>query len=212
MTLDETAHPALEAIHAGGVVAILRGDFLQAMPDVVSALHDGGVRALEVSLASPDALAHIERAAAIAPPGMAVGAGTVLTADQVRQVHDRGARFIVSPIVDAEVIAAAHALGLVAIPGAFTPTEAVAAVRAGAPAVKLFPADTLGAGFVRAVLAPLPQLKLVPTGGVTLDRTREFAQAGAWAVGVGTPLVGKGPEQLAGLADRARAFVQAMRC
>jgi 2-dehydro-3-deoxyphosphogluconate aldolase / (4S)-4-hydroxy-2-oxoglutarate aldolase len=212
MTAEDAVDPTLATIHRGGVVAIVRGSFLRVLPAVLGALREGGVTALEISLASPEALPQIERAVGSAPPDMAIGAGTVLTPEDVRRVHEAGARFIVSPVVDVEVVAAARSLGLVVIPGAFTPTEALAAVRAGAPAVKLFPADTLGPGYVRSLLAPLPDLRLVPTGGVTLALAREFAAAGAWAVGVGTPLVGKDPARIDGLTERAREFVTAMRC
>ena len=121
-----------------------------------------------------------------------------------------GGTFVVSPTVDAEVIATAIDIGLSPLPGAYTPTEALTATRLGAAAVKLFPAETLGPAFVRALLAPLPDLKLVPTGGVTLARAREFAEAGAWAVGVGSPLV-SGTQDLDSLASRAAAFVATMR-
>lgn len=202
----------LAAIDAAGVVAILRGDPGSGLLAAVDALAAGGVRAIEVSLTSPGATALIARAAAHAPPGMVVGAGTVLTVPQVREVHASGATFLVSPVVDAEVIGAALDLGLAPIPGAFTPTEVRAALRAGAPAVKLFPADVLGPRFVKGLLAPMPGVRLVPTGGVSLELARAFAAAGAWAVGVGSPLLGEAARGAGdALVERARAFVGAMR-
>jgi Entner-Doudoroff aldolase len=201
----------LETIDATGVVAILRGDYGAGVTTIVDALAAGGVRAIEVSLTSPGALAAIARVAAHAPAGVVVGAGTVLTLDEAREAREHGATFLVSPVVDPEVIAAALELGLVPIPGAFTPTEVRAARRAGAPAVKLFPADALGPRFVKALLAPMPGVKLVPTGGVTLELARAFAEAGAWAVGVGAPLLGDLTADRGALVARARAFVGAMR-
>lgn len=201
---------ALDAIGAGGVIAILRGDFRPHIDAIVDALVEGGVRAIEISLTSPAALPQIEAAAARSAGRATIGAGTVLSADDVREAAAAGASFMVSPVVDADTIRAALERGLVPVPGAYTPTEALLATRLGAPAVKLFPADTLGPAFVRGLLAPLPFLKLVPTGGVTLDRAAAFAEAGAWAVGVGTPLVGP-PVVPGDLAARAADFVRAMR-
>lgn len=201
------------ALDACGVVAILRGDFLARIDEVVETLVEGGIKAIEISLSASTAYAQIERAVARAGSAVALGAGTVMTCDQVHAVRDRGVSFIVAPIVDPDVLACAHELGLASLPGAYTPTEAVTAARLGATAIKLFPAETLGPAFVRGLLAPLPALKLVPTGGVTLERARAFAAAGAWAVGVGSPLIAS----LADLNDpgalraRARAFVDAMR-
>lgn len=201
----------LGAIDATGVVAILRGDFGASVTTVVEALAAGGVRAIEISLTSRGATALIARVAADAPAGVVVGAGTVLTVEQAREVRDRGAAFLVSPVVDPEVIAAALDLGLVPFPGAFTPTEVRVALRAGAAAVKLFPADALGPRFVKGLLAPMPGVRLVPTGGVTLELARAFAASGAWAVGVGSPLLGEGAAAGDALVERARAFVEAMR-
>ena len=201
---------ALDAIGAGGVIAILRGDFRPHIDAIVDALVEGGVRAIEISLTSPAALPQIEAAAARSAGRATIGAGTVLSADDVRNAAAAGASFMVSPVVDADAIRTALERGLVPVPGAYTPTEALLATRLGAPAVKLFPADTLGPAFVRGLLAPLPFLKLIPTGGVTLDRAAAFAEAGAWAVGVGTPLVGP-PVVPGDLAARAAGFVRAMR-
>lgn len=205
-----TAVRALAAIDAGGVVAILRNAASASVAPTVDALIAGGVLAIEVSLTAPDALAQIDRAVATAGGRAAIGAGTVLTRRQLRDVHTRGATFIVSPTTDPEIVGAALELDLVVLPGAFTPTEALAAHRLGAHAIKLFPADVLGSRFVRGLLAPLPGLKLVPTGGVSLELAREFVAAGAWAVGVGGPLVGDTSDPDA-ITTRARGFVLVMR-
>ena len=198
------------AVDACGVVAILRGAFLDRLDEIVEALIAGGVRAIEVSLTSPDPYAQIARAVECAGARACIGAGTVLTQDDVRQSRESGAAFIVSPVVDAAVITAALQHDMTPIPGACTPTEALTASRLGAPAVKLFPGGALGPRFVKALLVALPHLRLVPTGGVTLELAGQFAEAGAWAVGVGSPLVSTpiDPDQLE---RRARAFVGAMR-
>lgn len=204
------APPVIAAIDAGGVVAIIRGPFLDDIAAIVQALIEGGVRAIEVSLTSPRALDQIERAALAAGAAAVIGAGTVMTADDVTEAAKHGAGFVVAPTVDAAVIATALDLELTPIPGAATPTEIIQAVRLGAPAVKLFPAETLGPDFVRAVLAPFPAVRLVPTGGVTLARAEAFRAAGAWAVGVGSPLVSSTLDANS-LRSRAAAFVRAMR-
>lgn len=210
MSEIDAPSPALAAIDACGVVAILRGPFLDQIEAIVARIVGGGVRALEISLTSPRAFEQIERAAIVAAAGVSIGAGTVMTAADVAEAAKRGAGFIVAPVVDGEVIRAALDLGITPIPGAATPTEIVQALKAGAPAVKLFPAETLGPDFIRAVRAPFPAVRLVPTGGVTLSRAEQFSAAGAWAVGVGTPLISAPPE-LDSLSSRAAAFVRAMR-
>lgn len=202
--------PAVSAIDACGIVAIVRGSFLSRIGAIVDALIAGGVRAIEISLTSPDAEEQIERAVVTAGTRAAIGAGTVLESPQVESVFARGATFVVSPVVDREVIEAALERSMLAIPGAYTPTEAMNAVRFGAEAVKLFPADTIAPSFLRAMLVPLPGVKLVPTGGVTLERAAEYAAAGAWAVGVGSPLLG-GTTDPDEIASRAAKFVRALR-
>ena len=202
--------PAVSAIDASGIVAIVRGPFLPRIDAVVEALIAGGVRAIEISLTSPKAEEQIERAAAAAGTRASIGAGTVIEARQVDAVFRRGATFIVSPIVERLVIEAALERSMLAIPGAYTPTEVMTAVRFGAQAVKLFPADTIAPAFLRAMLAPLPGLKLVPTGGVTLERAEAYAAAGAWAVGVGSPLL-SAPVDPDEITLRAARFVRVLR-
>jgi 2-dehydro-3-deoxyphosphogluconate aldolase/(4S)-4-hydroxy-2-oxoglutarate aldolase len=208
--MTQRSPAAVSAIDACGIVAIVRGPFLAAIDAIVEALIAGGVCAIEISLTSPGAEAQIERAAATAGARAAIGAGTVLDARQVHAVFHRGATFVVSPVVDPSVIEAALERSMLAIPGAYTPTEVMTAVRLGAAAVKLFPADTIAPAFLRAMLVPLPGLKLVPTGGVTLERAQEFAAAGAWAVGVGSPLI-FAPVDPEAITARAARFVGALR-
>ncbi|GAB3064713.1 bifunctional 4-hydroxy-2-oxoglutarate aldolase/2-dehydro-3-deoxy-phosphogluconate aldolase [Stenotrophomonas tumulicola] len=203
----------LELIGTGHVVAILRGDFRGADDVIADALASRGVTSLELTIDSPDSLARIARLAERMRGRMAVGAGTVLTIEQVIAAAEAGATFIVSPNRNRAVIQTAVATGLVALPGCQTPSEIVEAVEAGAQAVKLFPAEVLGPAFVRALRGPLPTLRLVPTGGVTPALAAEYRAAGAWAVGVGSDLVGRSGADKVDAIDigkRASAFVEAM--
>ncbi len=204
----------LTQIEAGRVIAILRGDFSGREHEMVAAMIDGGLTAVEITLNSPDALVKIAKLAALFGARCAVGAGTVLTPQEVTQVAEAGGTFIVSPNCDARVIAATNRCRLASFPGAFTPTEIVAAIDAGADAVKVFPATTLGPGYIKAVRAPLAQARLVPTGGVTPEMARAYRQAGAWAVGVGSELLGKeilADASFAALRARTAAFIQAIK-
>lgn len=203
-----------EQIATGRLVAILRGDFGGRESELVAVLHEAGLTAVEVTLNSPGALTIIEKLATQFGTQMAVGAGTVLTVADVEQAAASGACFIVSPNRNAAVIAATKRLGLVSLPGCFTPSEIVEALDAGADALKIFPANTLGPGYVKALRAPLNQVRLVPTGGVTPAKAREYFAAGAWAVGIGSELVGKEVLQAGNfelLQRRAAEFVSAMK-
>ncbi|MEK7830652.1 MAG: bifunctional 4-hydroxy-2-oxoglutarate aldolase/2-dehydro-3-deoxy-phosphogluconate aldolase, partial [Acidobacteriota bacterium] len=163
---------------------------------------------------SRDAFAAINRLARRFGSEIAVGAGTVLTPNEVLRVADAGARFIVSPNRDIAVIEQTKKLDLVSLPGCFTPSEVVEAVNAGADAAKLFPANSLGPAFVKALRGPLPQIRTVPTGGVTAELAREYFAAGAWAIGAGSELIGKdlfAEGGLERLSERTAAFVSAGR-
>lgn len=201
----------IKHIEAGRIIAILRGRFGGREEEIVAAMREGGLTAVEVTLNSPDALSAIRRLANQFGDIMAVGAGTVLTPEEVRQAADAGATFIVSPNRDLGVIEATKKLGLISLPGCFTPSEVVEAINAGADAAKLFPANSLGPGFVRALRGPLPQVRTVPTGGVTPELAREYFAAGAWAIGAGSELLGKKFDDLAGLRDRTAAFIAARK-
>jgi len=197
---------ALDQLLAGGVIAVLRAREASGLTQVARALHDGGVRALEITLTTPGAVAGIAELAH-AGDGMLVGAGTVLDDTTARSVLDAGAQFVVSPVLELDVIRVCRDHNVPCIPGAFTPTEILAAWRAGAALVKLFPAAAVGPGFVRDVLAPLPFLRIVPSGGVTLDSVGDWIRAGVAAVSLGSALL-SGPT--AELTARARAFVTAV--
>ena len=170
-----------------GAVAVLRLPRADDALAVIEALHAGGVSAIEVTVTTPDALTIIEQAARL--EGVLVGVGSVLDADTARRAVDAGARFVVSPVFQAEVVAEAHRMGVPAGPGAFTPTEILRAHRSGAEVVKVFPADVLGLPFLKGVLAPMPFLKLMPTGGVTPENAGDWLRAGAAVVGLGSALI-----------------------
>jgi len=183
----------LSLIHKERVVGIVRRASAREAHDDARELLGVGLSVVEVSLTTPRAIDIIARLARDTP---AIGAGTVLDVADVERVADAGAGFIVSPILDWDVVAAARRRGLVAIPAALTPTEMVSAVRAGADLVKVFPASTWTPRAVRDVLAALPDLPLMPTGGISRDDAGEWIRAGAVAVGMGSALNGLTAEQL----------------
>lgn len=195
-------------LHRTRLAAIVRGPDPDAALRTVLTLAEEGVALVEVSLNTTDALGVIRRAAAEVGPGTVVGAGTVLTADDVARAQDAGAGWIVTPALT-ESLAASVRAGLPVLAGALTPTEAVAARRAGADAVKLFPASLGGPAYLKALRDPFPDMPFVPVGGVDLDGAEQYLAHGAVAVGVGSPLVGDAAQggDLAALRARARRFV-----
>lgn len=161
--------------------AILRSNDAEVGRRALEAAIAGGFRVVEVTLTTPRALELIAEAAS--RPGVVAGAGTVLTVEEAEAAVAHGARFLVSPVTDEVIIRRATELGVASIPGGHTPTELLAAHRAGAPLVKLFPAPAGGPAWLRSLLAPLPFLKVVPTNGVDLDNAADWLAAGAWALG-----------------------------
>ena len=201
------------ALRDHGLLAILRSRKDAPLLEVLRALADGGVRIMEVTLPSPGSLDAIERARDKLGDEVIIGAGTVLSAGQALDAVSAGAQFVVAPHLDHEVVAAAHKAGIGVLPGAFTPTEIIAAWHAGPTAVKVFPATSLGPRYIRDLAGPLPDVPLVPTGGVDINRAAAYRAAGALAVGVGAHLIG---DALAGgslpeLRTRAKSFVSAVR-
>jgi Entner-Doudoroff aldolase len=192
--------------------AILRTPYGERAVPAMEAAARAGFRVLEFTLTIPRALDAIEAFAG--RPGYVVGAGTVLTVEEARAAVGAGASFLVSPVVDEAVIEAAAELGVAAIPGCATPTELLHAHRAGAPLQKLFPAPGIGAAYVRAVLGPMPFLRIVPTHGVTAENAREWLAAGAHAIGFVAPLFA--PEDIEAerydrIEARGRALLAALR-
>lgn len=179
----------LARLLATGVVAIVRLREPDRVLRVVEALREGGVEAVEITMTVPDALALLEATARTFGEDVLLGVGSVLDAPTAQRAVDAGATYVVSPVFRPEVVAAAHAADVPALPGAFTPTEILEAHEAGADLVKVFPSDTLGPAYLRALLAPMPFLRLMPTGGVTPENAGAWRRAGAAAVGVGSALV-----------------------
>lgn len=180
------AERLIDALWQERAVAILRAHDHDLCRDAMSAAIEGGFRFVEFTLTCPQPFALIERFAR--RDGVIVGAGTVMTPADARRAVDAGARFIVSPVLDEEVVGTALELGVLAMPGVQTPSEAVRAHRLGAQTQKLFPAPANGPVYVRATLGPLPFLRLVPTAGVTPENVAQFIAAGVFAVGFVAPL------------------------
>ena len=185
MTRDQV----LDSLLTSRVIAVVRMKDPARLAETAAALHRGGVTAIEITMTVPGAVEIIREMARTKAPGALVGAGTVLDAGAAADVIAAGADFVVSPVMDAGLIEACRAAGVLVAPGAFTPTEIVAAWRAGADIVKVFPATSLGPQFFRDLRGPLPFVRLMPTGGVTLENARLFLAAGACSVGIGTALV-----------------------
>lgn len=197
-----------------GIIAVVRAQKFEQVIPLSEALLAGGVIAIEITTTTPDAIAAIREASRKLGDKALIGVGTVLDADTCRAALAAGAAYVVSPICRTELVDVAHAPQRPVMLGAYTPTEAQRAHEAGADFIKIFPADGLGPGYIKALRAPLPHLRIVPTGGVDLENVAAFFKAGCPAVGVGSSLVatsllqeGNWPE----LTRRAAAFVKAAR-
>jgi 2-dehydro-3-deoxyphosphogluconate aldolase / (4S)-4-hydroxy-2-oxoglutarate aldolase len=204
----------LRRIEACGVVAVVRLRDAAPLLQVAEALQAGGIDAIEFTMTTPGALAVIAEVTARFPEKVVWGAGTVLDPETCRAAILAGARFVVAPTLNLDVIKLCNRYSVVCVPGAFTPTEILSAWENGADVVKVFPATALGPGYFKDVLAPLPQVKLLPTGGVSLANCGEFIKAGAVGVAVGSALVK--PEDVAAgrfatLTERAGQFAAAVR-
>jgi Entner-Doudoroff aldolase len=171
------------------LLAILRGDFKDRVSQIAGALLDGGIQILEVSAISPDYAGVIRNIVTEFGSRIMVGAGTILTLDQIKVVADAGASFVVSPNTDRKIIETTKKLCMASFPGAYTPTEILFARECGADAVKLFPAVSLGPQFVKALRGPLPGIRLISTGGIHAGNLSEYLEAGSWAVAIGSELV-----------------------
>jgi 2-dehydro-3-deoxyphosphogluconate aldolase/(4S)-4-hydroxy-2-oxoglutarate aldolase len=183
-----TAHfEVLARLLDPGIIPVIRADSPEPIMAICEALVAGGITALEITMTTPDALACIRAASRRFAPRAVTGVGSVLTADMCRAAVEAGARFVVTPIMRPEIVGVAKAAGCAVVLGAFTPTEAQLAYEAGADFVKIFPAE--GPAFIKAIRAPLPHLKVIPTSGVTLENAPDFLAAGCVALGVGSNLV-----------------------
>ncbi len=196
------------------VIGILRGFSPEEVEALVAAAARGGLRNIEVTMNSEGAAELIRLARRIAGGAMNVGAGTVCTRKDLDAALDAGAELIVTPVLVPDVIAAAKAAGVPVIPGAFTPTEIHRAWELGADLVKVFPADQLGPAYIKNLKAPLPEIRLVPTGGVTVETLPEYKHAGADGFGVGSPLFARArvdARDWAWVEEQARRFARAYR-
>jgi 2-dehydro-3-deoxyphosphogluconate aldolase / (4S)-4-hydroxy-2-oxoglutarate aldolase len=179
-----------ETIERTGIIPVLRARSAEESRALVEALVAGGITVMEVTMTVPGAVDLLRMLKSEYADRLLLGSGTVTTAAQAEATIRAGAEFVVSPSLHSEVIAATKAHGKISIPGALTPTEAITAWRAGADYVKIFPCSAVGgASYLRALLAPFPELRLIPTGGVTLQTAADFLKAGARALGVGSDLV-----------------------
>lgn len=194
------------------VIAIVRGTDAAAAEAAAAALFEEGIRFLEVALTTPDALGIIERLRARVPAGARLGAGTVLTTDDVARVQDAGGQFIVTPAV-VPSLDEAVCRSLPAVVGALSPTEVLTAHNRGATAVKLFPASIGGPGYLKAIRDPFPHIPLLAVGGVGITEATAYFEVGALGVGVGGPLVGDAASggDLAAMRQRTRSFVALAR-
>ena len=172
-----------------GIIAVVRARSAEQVLPLASALLEAGIIAVEITMTTPNAIAAIRTTARELGSRALIGVGTVLNGDTAAQAMDAGAEFVVSPITRAEIAKAAQAADRPVMLGAYTPTEAQTAFEMGADFIKLFPADGLGLPYIKALRAPLPHLKIVPTGGVTLENVGSFLAAGCPAVGVGSSLI-----------------------
>jgi 2-dehydro-3-deoxyphosphogluconate aldolase / (4S)-4-hydroxy-2-oxoglutarate aldolase len=179
----------LKACRKIGLVPVLRAESEEQALKLASAIAAGGVTVLEVTMTVPGAI-RVMRRLAEERPDILIGAGTVLDPETARMCILEGAQFVVSPALNVKTIEMCHRYGIAVLPGALTPTEIITAWEAGADVVKVFPASALGgAKYLKSVKAPLPQVEMIPTGGVSLSTAAEFLQAGAFALGVGADLV-----------------------
>lgn len=184
-------HTDLQRVLDGGIVAIIRAPSSEQLGRVARALYEGGIDVIEVTFTVPRALEILSEVRKDLGDKVLLGAGTVLDPETARAALLAGAQFVVSPVVNVDVIRMCNRYDKLVMPGAFTPTEILTAWDAGADIIKVFPAEIGGPAFLKAVHGPLPQVRLLPTGGVNLDTLGDFVAAGACAVGLGSALVEK---------------------
>jgi len=205
----------IQRIRDTGIIPVVRAGSADEAMRAIDAIREGGVSVLEITMTVPGALGVIEQVAARYSAEAVIGAGTVLDAETARACILNGAQFIVSPSLNLDTIGCCRRYGVAVLPGALTPTEVVQAWTAGADFVKVFPAGALGgASYIKALKAPLPQIELVPTGGVSLKTAADFIKAGASALGVGADLVdikASREDQDSVITERARQFVEIVR-
>ena len=212
--MPHTKDQLLKTVIDTGVIAVIRAPAAEVLLPIAEALLAGGIPAVEVTMTTPKAIAGIEILADRFGDRAVIGVGTVLDAATARDAIAAGAEFVLSPTFEPDVVAATRRYGKISVPGAFTPTEILHAWTAGADIVKVFPSTALGPGYIRDILAPLPQLRLSPTGGVDHKNAGDWIKAGAVCVGTGSSLVSKDAIAKADwptITANAKAFVEAVR-
>lgn len=203
----------LESILQRKAVAVLRIKEPEKLKKVIEAIAEGGITVAEITMTVPNAIELIERMSEELDKNIIIGVGSVLNAEIAEASIKAGAKYVVSPIFKKEIIEKAHQMDVPAMPGCFTPTEIQTAYEAGADVIKVFPADVLGMKFFKGILAPMPHLKLMPTGGVNLTNAGEWLNAGACAVGIGSALLDKEAiknENYSVLTENARLVVRSI--
>src|SRR5947209_1116910 len=179
----------LRRVLDGGIVAVVRSPDADRLVDVCRALADGGVTTVEITMSVPDALDVVRRVRAALGDRVLLGAGTILDAETARAALLAGAEYVVAPTLNLDVIRLCRRYDRLVMPGALTPTEILSAWEAGADVVKVFPAEVVGPAFFKAMRGPLPQIRLMPTGGVDLHTAADFLKAGACCLGIGSQLI-----------------------
>ncbi len=201
----------LDRILKAGITAVIRAQSSEHLSKVADALKRGGVECIEVTMTTPNALSVIEETAQRFADDVLIGVGSVLDGETARAAILSGAQFVVSPVLNVDMIRLAHRYDKVAVPGTFTPTEIITAWEHGADLIKVFPAGRVGPGFFKDILAPLPQVRLVPTGGVNLDTAADYIKNGAAALCVGSAMMPKdamAEGRFDEISDLARRFVE----
>jgi 2-dehydro-3-deoxyphosphogluconate aldolase/(4S)-4-hydroxy-2-oxoglutarate aldolase len=199
----------IKQIREIGIIPVIRATTADEAMRAIDAIREGGISVLEITMTVPNAFSVIEQVTTRFGSDALVGAGTVLDVEDAKSCIASGAQFVVSPALNLETIAYCREQGVVVMPGALTPTEVVQAWNAGADFVKVFPAGAVGGpSYLKSLKAPLPQIELVPTGGVNLKTAADFIKAGAAALGVGADLVAG---QSAEITEKARQFVEIVR-
>lgn len=211
MTKHEVAKQLVEI----GIVPVLRASSAKQARQVAEAVYAGGIPVVEITMTVPGAIELIAQLSKSMGPEILVGAGTVLDSETAQRCLDAGAQFLVSPGFDLETVRLANRVGKLIIAGALTPTEVVNAWKAGSDFVKIFPCASVGgAKYIKALKGPLPNIPMIPTGGVNLDSAAEFIEAGAAALGIGGELVSAAALQSGNndeIAETARKFVRIVR-
>ena len=206
-----TRSEILSRIIQSGVVAVIRMKDTNRLLKVIEAVRQGGVKSIEITMTVPGAVEIIKHLSTAVPPDVLVGAGTVVDEETANQVIDAGAKFVVGPVLNLGIVALCGKRGVPVMPGCYTPTEILTAWKAGADIIKVFPATTLGPKYFKDLRGPFPDIRLMPTGGVTIDNVGEWIAAGACAVGVGSDLLDKKAieeERYEVLTERAARMVQ----